>query len=562
MGGKAESPQSGGAGNNDSSISLRNPFKLPEEDIFLLRNKQNKKKRQELEHQKELKVHQKSTYLGKIQDKRVEFRQALKRGENEADFKTANTSLRSGPSWRKAAIQEQNDKEKIRDYISKKKDMFLLEYSLAVKQEVMTNLTEVAKAEETKLQRALHFLDEDAVMFDEFLKENDKSSVQAIKIAEQETKARLEKIADIKKITGKIVAVKSDISKYEDILKEYTNYKEFLLKLSPPEWQERQQWRREMAESIHQQQQTAAESIHQQQQTAATAVQGPSVTTASKRKDSNARELPPVVDPKSHRKGAMPTIKESKTKELPSPIIEADLSEYKEDPQLFFTDPQQLLDLLTELEKQNLNLIQNSQDTEESLEEFRITMLNTRKKMEQETEQLAQQVEIISCAIERVKENKAELELKARLFSFGEYKADHQDRMLESLGKTVGEVYHLCVGETEANLTTLQMLTSIESRIEELLEALELVPRERLLMVERVREKERRSRQREEKVCQQKKQQEERLRKALERAQADIKKPMGRKLMPRSQPPMHENLQYEVDESADLEMDKHQYFFT
>ena len=54
---------------------------------------------------------------------------------------------------------------------------------------------------------------------------------------------------------------------------------------------------------------------------------------------------------------------------------------YAQDPQIFFTDPQQLLDLLTELEKQNLNLIQNSQDTEESLEEFRITMCNTRKKM-------------------------------------------------------------------------------------------------------------------------------------------------------------------------------------
>lgn len=52
-----------------------------------------------------------------------------------------------------------------------------------------------------------------------------------------------------------------------------------------------------------------------------------------------------------------------------------------QEPQLYFTDPQQLLDLLTELEKQNLNLIQNTQDTEESLQEFRITMDNTRKKM-------------------------------------------------------------------------------------------------------------------------------------------------------------------------------------
>lgn len=45
---------------------------------------------------------------------------------------------------------------------------------------------------------------------------------------------------------------------------------------------------------------------------------------------------------------------------------------------------------------------------------------------DQETEQLAQQVEIISYAIEREKVRAAELELKARLFSFGEYKADHQ----------------------------------------------------------------------------------------------------------------------------------------
>lgn len=46
----------------------------------------------------------------------------------------------------------------------------------------MTNLAEVAKVEENRLQRAAQFLEEDAAMFDEFLKENDKSSVQAIKM--------------------------------------------------------------------------------------------------------------------------------------------------------------------------------------------------------------------------------------------------------------------------------------------------------------------------------------------------------------------------------------------
>lgn len=53
----------------------------------------------------------------------------------------------------------------------------------------------------------------------------------------------------------------------------------------------------------------------------------------------------------------------------------------QEEPELYFTEPQQLLDLLSDLEEQNLSLIQNSQETEESLEEFRQTMEQTRKNM-------------------------------------------------------------------------------------------------------------------------------------------------------------------------------------
>ncbi|KAL2103886.1 hypothetical protein ACEWY4_000754 [Coilia grayii] len=513
------------AGVTESKAFLQsNPFTLPEEDVFQLRNKQNRAKIQERKHQKQMKVHEKSTYLGKLQGKRTEFRRQLRKWENEADTSTSHPSLKTDPCWRKAAIHEQTDKDSIHAYMKKKRDMFFLEYSLAVKQEVITNLTEIAKAEENRLDRALQYLDEDAAMFDEFLKENDKSSVQAIKIAEQETKGKLEKMSEIKKITGKIVAVKSDISKFEDILKEYTNYNDFLLKLSPPEWREKQQWRREMADKIRE----------EQKQQEAKGVQEQTAVAPSKR-----NIHPHYIS-----------------------LVNQPLVLHYLDPQLYFTDPQQLLDLLTELEKQNLNLIQNSQDTEEALEEFRITMINTRKKMSKETEQLAQHVEIISRAIDRERERAAELELKARLFSFGEYRADHQDRMLESLGKKVAEVYQGCVGETEANLTTLQMLTSIEGRLEELLENLELVPREQMLTVERVREKERRIRSREEKVRLQKKQQEERLRKALERAQADIRRPMGRKLMPRSQPPMQESHSHVVDEDNDVEKEKHQYFFT
>ena len=49
--------------------------------------------------------------------------------------------------------------------------------------------------------------------------------------------------------------------------------------------------------------------------------------------------------------------------------------------ELFFTDPQQLLDIFSELEEQNLSLIQNSQETEETLEEMRQTRAVTEQKL-------------------------------------------------------------------------------------------------------------------------------------------------------------------------------------
>ena len=62
--------------------------------------------------------------------------------------------------------------------------------------------------------------------------------------------------------------------------------------------------------------------------------------------------------------------------------------EDEKDLELYFKDPQELLDIFLELEEQNLSLIQNSQDTEEALEEMKQTINKTKIKMEKETEML------------------------------------------------------------------------------------------------------------------------------------------------------------------------------
>lgn len=48
---------------------------------------------------------------------------------------------------------------------------------------------------------------------------------------------------------------------------------------------------------------------------------------------------------------------------------------------LYFTEPQQLLDIFTKLEEQNLSLIQNTQEMEETLEDLNCTLKNTQIRM-------------------------------------------------------------------------------------------------------------------------------------------------------------------------------------
>ena len=152
--------------------------------------------------------------------------------------------------------------------------------------------------------------------------------------------------------------------------------------------------------------------------------------------------------------------------------------------ELYFTDPQQLLDIFSELEEQNLSLIQNSQETEETLEEMRQTRAMTEQRLyvkcpiiknvkcvhfrNKETASLKRQIESLQVAIEREEDKGNDLEIKSkyvflflakmpygkntRMFYYGEFKAEDQEMMLESLNKKVTEVYHKCIGGNEASI--------------------------------------------------------------------------------------------------------------
>ena len=137
---------------------------------------------------------------------------------------------------------------------------------------------------------------------------------------------------------------------------------------------------------------------------------------------------------------------------------------------------------------------------------------------------MKKQIAALNDEIKREVEKEADLKIKASYFNYGEFKAEEQDKMLKELNSKVEQVYVNCIGSNEANISTLQMLTNIENRLEDLFQKIEQMPTDKVEEAEKAKEKERRLKQREERMIEQKKNQEERIRKALERARAEPKK--------------------------------------
>ena len=111
--------------------------------------------------------------------------------------------------------------------------MFLVKYAISVKREEMRKLEKLAREEEQKLVVAEQCLEDDAVTFDLFLKENDKSSVEAIQQAESETKNKIERVATVKRLSNIIRGIETEISKYEEQLTELKRYRDFVQQLTP-----------------------------------------------------------------------------------------------------------------------------------------------------------------------------------------------------------------------------------------------------------------------------------------------------------------------------------------
>uniref|UniRef100_A0A4X1U266 DUF4200 domain-containing protein n=1 Tax=Sus scrofa TaxID=9823 RepID=A0A4X1U266_PIG len=580
-----------------------NPFHMSEDvDFFLLRDKERNKSLADREKKKMLQVHEKMTSSSKVSAKHASLRRELQLEDEMEDLEVQAhaeqlRTFHDQMAWKLSKTRDKVEPENINSYISLRRQMFLIQYALDVKQNEIQRLESLMTREEAKLEQAERFLEKDAALFDEFLRENDRSSVQALRVAEKESKAKMEKIVEIRDLTTQIMNIKSEISKFEDTLQHYKVYRDFLYKLSPKEWLEEQERKRLALRNAKEEVEAFKESVLFSQlgdrgpgikgktgfrgtwlpQAGGALPQAGQVDTfpllppewQGSKKPAKLLQvmrlrqfLSGTASPQQGNQPSLPGGLDPKRSSSALPVQE-DPDSDGEELELYFTEPQQLLDVFVKLEEQNLSLIQNTQEMEEALEELSFTLKNTQIRMDREVNQLKQWITTLMMSIAKEEETAAELELKARVFHFGEYKGDQEDKLLESLNRKVLDVYRHCVGgQQESSLGTVQMLATIEHQLDELLENLEHVPQAKIEQAEKTKEKERRLRLREEKAKLQKELQEERLQRAQARAQAEIKRKRGRRLLCRSRPPAQKMKAPSEHELLDKDNEEQLFFFT
>ncbi|XP_064523548.1 cilia- and flagella-associated protein 100 [Pseudopipra pipra] len=555
----------------DEENPTKNPFTIPSDaDIFGLRDKEIKKAKAEHERKKTLKVHEKTTYSTKIKEKSG-LMKALKKEEEEESRKQPTSEERLKVLQeilsRKLGMQKDYalERETFHGYLNDRREIFFLEYAMAVKRDEIKKMEDIAKNEEKKLEKAEKRMEKDAALFEEFLQENQNNSVKALKMAKEETSAKRKKIMELRAINSQITKVQGDISRIQDTLQEYKMYRDILYQLSPKEWQKEHGKKHKKDKDLKTESRanegsaSSAPGAEQDQGvTARTAhtvsfTDMPSSLLYSESLDSRSRDIRPQLKQ---------FLKPLLTRELSS-LEEAEneiSSDEDEEPELYFTHPEQLLITFMKMQDENISFIQNSQAIEERWNKVQHTFITTHESMEKELAELKKEVNTLQSAVAQEEERIEDLKLRVHLFSCGEHEADDQDKMLTSLKKKVLEVYSHCTGDNETNLKTIEMLKVIEKQLNDLLDNLEGIPSSQIEKAQKAIKKEKRARLREEKL-KQKQQQEEVLKRDMERFQATLEKKNGRKLLFHSNPPARKEKKT-TQEQIDKEKEEQMYYFS
>jgi len=561
-GGLKGGASTGGATMLPGAAEEENPFRLPPDDqIFLIREQERQRRAEEREKVKTQRVWEKTTASSRVMRNR--------RSTDAADDvqPTADTTAqaRRAQSEGLRGRDARREKENVADFVAKKREMFLVQMSLDVKKAEILKLDERARQKEEALTKSQQMLDEDVSRFDVFLQSNDQKAHKALKNAEEMTKKKQDRLTKIKQLKSQLSALQSEIAKHHEQKQECFKYKTFLEKLTPQEWKDaktrEKRERKEMRKHSWVDKQMAESTAKMEKEFEAE--ERAMEEKAAEAAKSHRRQRRQADQEQQERQRELQTRKNRIRRRYPTrEAVEGEFSEESSGAEmpLYFREPEQLLNVFTSKEESNLFLIQNSQDTEQALEELSQKFNETKRISEASGDKVKKQIAELEKQIEDERQRCEDLKLKLQQKNG----ASEQEVLLKELGEKAIEVHAACGHEVEHDPDTLLMLGGIEAKLEEFL--LVFDDAEASGMGKLVEELERKADAlRRKAVKHQRKEQqarkiEDRLKASLQRSQAPIHKKHGKQIMYRSAPPSLSRRVVQEDDGYEDAVRDHEVF--
>ncbi|KAK9852105.1 hypothetical protein WJX84_009368, partial [Apatococcus fuscideae] len=213
------------------------PFRIPtNEEIFSVKEDRKKLREAERKALAQQSLHERGTSSSAIKGlaadstrkRDVKFASARHQGPKTAAADSAIARGAVGPSRRRG-------RENVKEFLAKKREIFLVQMGLDTKQLEINKLEERAMRREEALKRSEQMLEDDALRFDAFLKENDERVQDAIHKAENEAKNKQEKVLEIKRLNTQAAVIRSELNKLEEQLEDCRKYRAFLDRITPSE---------------------------------------------------------------------------------------------------------------------------------------------------------------------------------------------------------------------------------------------------------------------------------------------------------------------------------------
>ena len=134
-----------------SECRKTNPFTMPpEDDLFKLRERERRQLKEVRARERTLRVHEKGTHTSRLNAMTAALRKSVlspeSAGVSSGEGQRRGASIHDDTEFVLATTKERHiEKEDLSKFIGRKREMFLLQYTLGVKRDEIRKLEEIAK---------------------------------------------------------------------------------------------------------------------------------------------------------------------------------------------------------------------------------------------------------------------------------------------------------------------------------------------------------------------------------------------------------------------------------